>query len=440
MNKLKMNAVSVLSTLIAELLQPSTAAFWTQLPLASNCKILLASLLHQLRKPFTKKKKKKKKLPVYCFRLSVMTSPAFHPLAKGFRLLDFSHLDVAVEGSNSSSSGPSVDMRMRSESLEVLRLLLTSDFILFWALKALSQFADEMGKTRRVCTRRRIFSGPSCKGLLSAEYCTAQHIICLWKCHMQVSWVSSTPLVADQAGSQLVWVCPCTSQSELSVPCGHRAVPADACHHQATYLGWKWKMQTLQLESHYPCLLPAGCQIWGAGPVHRLHRHLSCVVSILPSSCLCFLSVQGSEMMLSEHQVSAFPDTHWWTFQAFHLAWVLFSCSQDLWGSCLLLKTAHGRNSSGFWSVRLSAPTSWKTSDRKWQKATNSRSFIVFDTFFPLPLTFALRLVSPRFSMWMATAENPPALFTRSFSPFKKTFNALSRWGTQQVPFTGFSL
>ena len=77
-----------------------------------------------------------------------MTSTAFHPLAKGFRLPDFSHLVEAVEGSNSSSSGPSVDMRMRSESLEVLRLLLTSDFILFWALKALLQFADEMGKNQ----------------------------------------------------------------------------------------------------------------------------------------------------------------------------------------------------------------------------------------------------------------------------------------------------
>ena len=86
-----------------------------------------------------------------------MTSTASHPLAKGFRLPDFSHLVEAVEGSNSSSSGPSVDMRMRSESLEVLRLLLTSDFILFWALKALLQFADDMGKTRRICTRRRMF-------------------------------------------------------------------------------------------------------------------------------------------------------------------------------------------------------------------------------------------------------------------------------------------
>ena len=100
---------------------------------------------------------KKKKKKVSCFGLSVMTSTAFHPLAKGFRLPDFSHLVEAVEGSNSSSSGPSVDMRMRSGSLEVLRLLLTSDFILFWALKALSQFADEMGKTRRICTRRRMF-------------------------------------------------------------------------------------------------------------------------------------------------------------------------------------------------------------------------------------------------------------------------------------------
>ncbi len=72
----------------------------------------------------------------------------YYFLANGFLLpLDFSHLSTADDGSYCWSS--SVEMRIRSERLEDVRLLRTSDFLLFWALKALSQLAELIGRTRR---------------------------------------------------------------------------------------------------------------------------------------------------------------------------------------------------------------------------------------------------------------------------------------------------
>jgi len=52
-----------------------------------------------------------------------------------------------------------VILRIRSErrGTQWKKLLRTSDFILFWALKALSQLAELIGRTRRIWTRWRMF-------------------------------------------------------------------------------------------------------------------------------------------------------------------------------------------------------------------------------------------------------------------------------------------